>query len=44
LSRARHIAIERAAFDRFVAALDAPPEPMPNLERYASEPGPIPAG
>lgn len=43
LSRARRISIDRAAFDRFVAALEAPTAPMPTLERYASQTSPIPS-
>jgi uncharacterized protein (DUF1778 family) len=42
LQRAGRIAVNAVAFDRFVAALDAPPEPMPTLRRYAQEPSPIP--
>lgn len=43
LARARRISVDRATFDRFVAALDAPTETMPTLERYASQPSPFPA-
>lgn len=43
LSRARRISVDRATFDRFVAALDAPAEPMPTVERYSSKSSPIPA-
>jgi len=37
------IALSATAFEQFVNALGAKPELMPNLRRYASEPGPIPA-
>jgi uncharacterized protein (DUF1778 family) len=43
LERAGRIAIGRAAFDRFVAALDSKAEPMPTLSRYAQEASPIPS-
>lgn len=43
LERAGRIAVSRAAFERFVAALDAKVEPMPTLSRYAEEPSPIPS-
>ncbi|UQX10063.1 type II toxin-antitoxin system TacA family antitoxin [Candidatus Mycobacterium methanotrophicum] len=42
LENAGRIAIKSAAFERFVAALDAEIEPMPTLSRYAQEPSPIP--
>ncbi len=42
LARAARIEVSGAAFDRFVAALDAGNEPMPTLSRYAEETGPIP--
>lgn len=40
--RASRVALSTAAFERFVAALDAPVEPMPTLQRYAKKPSPIP--
>lgn len=43
LARAGQIAVNGAAFDRFVAALDGDAEPMPTLSRYAEEPSPIPS-
>ena len=43
LQRARRIAVTSAAFARFVAALDAPAEPMPTLSRYAKVQSPIPS-
>lgn len=43
LERVGRIAISRAAFEQFVAALDAKSEPMPTLSRYAQEPSPIPS-
>jgi uncharacterized protein (DUF1778 family) len=42
LARAGRVAISTAAFERFVAALDSPDEPMPTLRRYAELPSPIP--
>ncbi len=42
LGRAGSIAVDMAAFERFVVALDGPVEPMPTLGRYAAEPSPIP--
>jgi len=42
LERAGRVTVKTAAFERFVAALDAPVEPMPTLRRYAEPPGPIP--
>jgi uncharacterized protein (DUF1778 family) len=38
LARAGRIAVNSAAFERFVAALDAPAETMPTVERYALPP------
>ncbi len=35
IARARRIELSTVAFERFVAALDAPPEEMPALQRYA---------
>ncbi len=43
LERSRRIAVSGAAFDRFVAALDAPVEPMPTVSRYLEEPSSIPS-
>ena len=43
LERANRIELSAKAFERFVAALDGPSEPMPTLERYAAEPSPIPS-
>ncbi|WP_298344083.1 DUF1778 domain-containing protein [Ferrimicrobium sp.] len=43
LERKRRIAIDADAFEKFLGALDAEPEPMRTLVRYASEPGPIPS-
>jgi uncharacterized protein (DUF1778 family) len=43
LERAGRIALNGAVFERFVAALDAPVETMPTVERYAAEPNPIPS-
>jgi uncharacterized protein (DUF1778 family) len=42
LTRAARIEVSGAAFDRFVAALDAGEEAMPTLRRYAEQTGPIP--
>jgi uncharacterized protein (DUF1778 family) len=36
LERAQRIELSAEAFDRFVAALDAPAEDMPTLRRHAS--------
>ena len=44
LERAGQVALETAAFDRFVAALEAPAEAMETLARYAAEKSPIPPG
>lgn len=41
LERAGRIALHGDAFERFVAALDEPVEPMPAVERYAAQPSPI---
>jgi uncharacterized protein (DUF1778 family) len=43
LERAQRIDLGGEAFERFVAALDAPVEEMPTLRRYAREQSPIPA-
>lgn len=43
LERAQRIDLSTAAFDRFLAALEAPPEDMPVLRRYAKRPNAIPA-
>lgn len=42
LERTGRITISAAAFERFVAALDEPVEPMPTLSGYARDPSPIP--
>lgn len=42
LERTSRITLNGAAFERFVAALDAPVEPMPTLRRYAKEKSLIP--
>lgn len=42
LEGSRRIALDAEAFERFVAALDEPPTPMPTLRRYAEERSPIP--
>jgi uncharacterized protein (DUF1778 family) len=41
LERAHRIDLSSDAFQRFVAALDAPAEDMPVLRRYATEASPI---
>ncbi len=43
LERAQRIDLGAEAFERFVAALDAPAEEMPTLRRYAGKRSPIPA-
>ena len=43
LERAHRIDVGAEAFERFVAALDAPAEEMPAVRRYSSERSPIPA-
>jgi uncharacterized protein (DUF1778 family) len=43
LERAGRIAISRAAFERFVAALDVETEPMPTMSRYAQGASSIPS-
>ena len=43
LERAQRVDLSTAAFDRFLAALDAPPEDMPVLRRYAKRPNSTPA-
>jgi uncharacterized protein (DUF1778 family) len=43
LERAQRIDLSAEAFERFVAALDAPAEEMPTVRRYASKRSPIPA-
>lgn len=40
---AEPVAYGEGLVERFVAALDGPTETMPNLERYAAEPSPIPS-
>lgn len=42
LERAERISVSMDSFERFVAALDAPAEPMPTLRRYARKRSPIP--
>jgi uncharacterized protein (DUF1778 family) len=42
LLRSQRIHLDAAVFEQFVAALDGPVEPMPNLKRYAERPSPIP--
>ncbi|MBA3329205.1 MAG: DUF1778 domain-containing protein [Solirubrobacterales bacterium] len=43
LERAQRIDVSAEAFERFVAALDAPVEEMPTMRRYARKRSPIPA-
>jgi uncharacterized protein (DUF1778 family) len=43
IERAGRIDVSVEVFRRPVAALDAPPEEMPNLRRYAKKRSPIPA-
>jgi uncharacterized protein (DUF1778 family) len=43
LERAQRIDLSAEAFERFVAALEEPAEPMPTLRRYASGDSPIAA-
>lgn len=43
LERAHRIDLGAEAFERFIAALDAPAEEMPTLSRYAGSRSPIPA-
>lgn len=43
LGRAGRVSVQASAFERFVAALDAPVEAMPTLQRYAEGQSPIPA-
>lgn len=42
VARAQRIEVSTEAFQRFVAALDAPVEDMPALRRYARRRSPIP--
>lgn len=42
IERAERINVNSDAFERFVAALDGPPEEMPTLRRYARKRSPIP--
>ncbi len=42
LERAERINVSSDAFERFVAALDGPPEEMPTLHRYARKRSPLP--
>jgi uncharacterized protein (DUF1778 family) len=37
LKRESRITVDLATFQRFVAALDQPPKPMPTLSRYAKQ-------
>ena len=39
LADRRHFGLDAAAWTAFMAALDAPPRPMPRLARLLSEPG-----
>ncbi len=41
LERSNRIDISAEAFDRFVAALESPPEEMPTLRRYAKKQSPF---
>jgi uncharacterized protein (DUF1778 family) len=43
LERAQRIDLKAEAFERFVAALDAPVEEMPTVRRYARKRSPISA-
>jgi uncharacterized protein (DUF1778 family) len=43
LERAQRIDVDAEAFERFVAAFDAPVEEVPPLHRYARKPSPFPA-
>ena len=43
LERANRIDVSVQAFERFVAALDAPVQEMPVVRRYARQRSPIPA-
>ena len=43
LAPAGRVAVDAAAFERFVTALDADTEPMSTLSRYAEAPSPIPS-
>jgi len=43
IARAQQIEVSAEAFDRFVAALDAPQEEMPTVRRYAGKRSHIPA-
>jgi len=43
VARAQRIEVTAEAFDRFVAALDGPPEAMPAVGRYAGRRSQIPA-
>jgi uncharacterized protein (DUF1778 family) len=42
LERANRVDLSAEAFERFVAALDAPAEEMPAVRRYARKRSPIP--
>ena len=43
LERANRVDLNAAAFERFLAALDAPAEEMPTVRRYARQHSPIPS-
>lgn len=43
LARAGSIEVSHEAFERFVAALDDPPAPMPTLTRYARKQSQLPS-
>jgi len=43
LEQTQRISLSAEAFQRFVAALDAPAQEMPTLRRYARKRSPIPA-
>ena len=43
VARAQLIEVTAEVFDRFVAALDGPPEEMPTVRRYAGRRSQIPA-
>ncbi|MDQ6804327.1 MAG: DUF1778 domain-containing protein [Actinomycetota bacterium] len=42
VARSQRIDVSVEAFERFVAAVDAPPEEMPTTQRYASKQSQIP--
>jgi uncharacterized protein (DUF1778 family) len=43
VERSQRIEVSTEAFERFVAALDRPPEEMPTLRRYARKTSQIPS-